>query len=385
LFSFLQSALEDHMAKRRFYAIDHLRTCMMFIVMLGHPLLPYVTVPRSFKDPSTHVGFDVAGVFLYAFAMQAFFVTAGFAAALLLERKGSNGLWLNRFSRILIPLLVAYIFISPLMRGAYDFAKAVVEFDSISAGWTVVLAGEWVRWSKLYHLWFLLSLLLFTALAFAGLLIFRRYGVAENLSIWLAKRLKGYSGIILLAVIASLTTIPSYILGTGSGTHWAMQITLFGYFTLGWLLYCQPQIIASWQVRWRLPMIAAILVLPICAWASSARLFKEDSIDISMGVLAGVTNGMIGIFMTAALIGYFYARLDKPNRVAGLLGQTSYWVYLVHFPVVVAAGGLVVVLDMPAIFKYFATLAIAIPLIALSYYVLVLGTPLKYAIGGKTR
>jgi hypothetical protein len=53
--------------------------------------------------------------------------------------------------------------------------------------------------------------------------------------------------------------------------------------------------------------------------------------------------------------------------------------------VVVAAGGLVVVLDMPVIFKYFATLAIAIPLIALSYYVLVLGTPLKYAIGGKTR
>jgi peptidoglycan/LPS O-acetylase OafA/YrhL len=104
-----------------------------------------------------------------------------------------------------------------------------------------------------------------------------------------------------------------------------------------------------------------------------------------MGVLAGVTNGVIGIFMTAALIGYFYVRLDKPNRLAESLGQASYWVYLIHFPVVIAAAGLVVVVDMPAIFKYLATLTIAIPLIALSYYVLVLGTPLKYAIVGKTR
>jgi uncharacterized membrane protein YukC len=53
--------------------------------------------------------------------------------------------------------------------------------------------------------------------------------------------------------------------------------------------------------------------------------------------------------------------------------------------VVITAAGLVVVVDMPAIFKYLATLTIAIPLIALSYYVLVLGTPLKYAIVGKTR
>ncbi len=373
------------MAQRRYYAIDHLRTGMMFVVMFGHPLLPYVTVPRSFKDPSTHFGFDVAAVFLYAFAMQAFFVTAGFAAALLLERKGSGGLWRNRFNRIFMPLLVAYLLITPLMRGAYDFSKGVVESDSISGGWTVFLAGEWIRWSKLYHLWFLLSLLLFTALAVAGLSLLRRSGMAIRVSTWLAGRLDGYGGMVILAVLASLTTIPAYILETGSGTHWSMQITLFGYFSLGWFLYSQQQVIESWTHRWRVPLITAIVVLPVCAWASRARLFDENTVDIATGILAGVTNGVLGIGMTAALIGWFYLRLDKPTNTGRVLGEASYWVYLVHFPIVVAAGGLVVVLDIPAILKYLLTLAIAIPVIALSYYVLVLGTPLRYAIVGKAR
>ncbi|MEM8982322.1 MAG: acyltransferase family protein, partial [Pseudomonadota bacterium] len=97
------------MTAPRYHAIDNLRTGMMFVVMFGHPLLPYVTVPRSFKDPSAHAAVDVIAVFLYAFAMQAFFVTAGFAAALILERKGIRGLWRNRVTRIFLPLLGAYL------------------------------------------------------------------------------------------------------------------------------------------------------------------------------------------------------------------------------------------------------------------------------------
>ena len=44
----------------RYHAIDSLRATMISIVMFGHALLPYLTVPRSFKDPQTHIAFDVA-------------------------------------------------------------------------------------------------------------------------------------------------------------------------------------------------------------------------------------------------------------------------------------------------------------------------------------
>jgi len=373
------------MDRHRFYAIDHLRTSMMFVVMFGHPLLPYLTVPRSFKDPSTHIGFDVVAVFLYSFAMQAFFVTPGFAAALVLAKKGHVGLWQNRFKRIFMPLLLAYILITPLMRAAYDFAKAVVKFDSIDAGWAALLTGEWIRWSKLYHLWFLASLILFTALALLCIWLFKRLKLDEYLSNWLSPYLLGFRGIALLTLLVSLTTIPAYIFDTGSGTHWSMQITLFAYFALGWFLYKQQNVIQSWQVRWRPPLVTALIALPVCVWASRARLFDENNIDLIMGLLAGITNGVLGMCMTVALIGWCHLKLNKPSKIGEGLGQASYWVYLIHFPIVVFAGGIVAVFDTPALFKYFATLALAIPLIALSYFTLVLGTPLRHIIIGKKR
>lgn len=372
------------MTTRRYFAIDHLRTAMMFVVMFGHPLLPYITVPRSFKDDSTHVGFDVIAVFLYAFAMQAFFVTAGFTAALILARKGTAGLWRNRLSRIFIPLVVAYIIITPLMRGAYDFAKAVVEFDSITLGWSVFIAADWLRWSKLYHLWFLLSLLVFTAMALATLWLIDRSDVKYRLDSWLADKLIGYSGIGFLSLLVVCTTIPSYVLETGSGTHWSMQITLFAYFALGWFIYGHQQIIVSWQTHWQRLLLISLMALPLCAWASRIRWFDEHNIDLVIGLLAGATNGIIGICMTIALLGFFHAKLERPSPIAKVLTEASYWVYLIHFPIVVAAGGLVAVLDIPAVFKYLLTLSISIPTIALSYYVIVLKTPLKHVIAGKS-
>ena len=48
----------------RYHAIDNLRAGMISVVMFGHALLPYLTVPRRFKDSQTHLGFDVVAIFL---------------------------------------------------------------------------------------------------------------------------------------------------------------------------------------------------------------------------------------------------------------------------------------------------------------------------------
>lgn len=373
------------MSTDRYYAIDHLRTCMMFVVMLGHPLLPYVTVPRVFNDPSAHIGFDYFAVFLYAFAMQAFFVTAGFSAALVLQRKGALALWKNRFFRIFLPLLFAYICISPLMRGAYQFSAGVVEHDSISAGWTIFMEAEWLRWSKVYHLWFLVSLLIFTGLSCIGLWLLNQTKLTEKLSRNTSTLLLSRYGIFSLITCMSIITIPSYILDTGRGTHWSMQITLWMYFILGWFIYQNNSVISMFKNIWLKNLLVAIAVLPICIWATRERLFNEQNIDLTTGLVAGIANGILGICMTIALIGWFYINLDKNSRLGEEFGKASYWVYLIHFPIVVAVGGLVSIIDSQAMFKYIITIAISIPIIAGSYFVLVLKTPLRYIIVGKSR
>ena len=168
-------------AQTRYHTIDHLRATMISIVMFGHAIMPYMTIPRSFKDPMTHIGFDVAAVFLYAFAMPVFFVTAGFSTALVRDRKGTSLLARSHFQRIFLPLLAAYILISPLTRAAYQFARNVVLSGSLQAGLDKVLLGDWIRLGKTYHLWFLASLLLFSALAIGLRWVIVRVGIAGRI------------------------------------------------------------------------------------------------------------------------------------------------------------------------------------------------------------
>ncbi len=355
----------------------------MFVVMFGHGLLPYLTVPRSFKDPAHHAGFDGLAVFLYAFAMQAFFTTAGFTAALVLSRRGWVGLWKNRWQRIAAPLLVGYVVLSPLTLAAYTFAKACVADSSFAAGVDALASLSWLRWSKLYHLWFLASLLLFTAL----LMVLVKSGLLARAADAFAARARR----VLLspwrafwwALLISVSTVPAYVFGAGSGTAVWMQLTMFAFFCLGWLLQRHPDVLQQIAIDWRWQIGLALALLPLCIWSTRARLFAEDQSDLWVGSLAGVSNAAIAALMTFGLLGLFWRHLNRPTARLAALGSASYWVYLVHLPIVVAAGGAVSVLAAPVLVKYVLSMLLASLVIAASYRVLVVGTPLASVLMGK--
>ncbi|MEL7310307.1 MAG: acyltransferase family protein, partial [Pseudomonadota bacterium] len=218
--------------------IDRLRTVMMLVVMFGHAMLPYVTSPRRFNDAATSVWFDWIGIGLYAFAMPVFFVTAGFAGAALRQKRGDRAFWRHRCLRLGIPLLIGYAVLTPLTRAAYEFAVVTSDSTSIAAGWRYAQELHWLRWSKLYHLWFLASLILFSAIAFFASRMLRR-GSAQlpsRLDSALRVRLERTSGVVWLGLLAALPMTLSYISGTGQGTDVWMQLALLGFFGFGWWL-----------------------------------------------------------------------------------------------------------------------------------------------------
>lgn len=365
-------------------AIDSLRTAMMCVVMFGHPLLPYMTVPRRFEDPETHVGFDVAGVFLYGFAMPAFFVTAGFAAAGLFTRRGARAFWHNRATRILAPLLIGYLLLTPLTRAAYEFGQAVASSGSLAAGWQVLGEGRWLRWGKVYHLWFLASLLVFSAGAIA------LDGAARSFPVGLRVRLDGLARAVavgparmplLIAAVAALM-VPSWAWGTGQGTDAWMQLAIFGFFGLGWLLYRYRDALASFTLNWWRGPALALAVMPLCAWSTIRRLHDEGTVDLGVGAIAGLTNAVVAVGMTFGLLGLFQARFAARGRLGQYASEASYWIYLIHYPVVIAAGGVMAAAPLPALAKYLATVALSLPIIVGSYELLVRHSPLGAVLGG---
>lgn len=368
---------------RRFHAIDSLRALMITIVMVGHAMLPYVTVPRRFKDDSTHVGFDVVGLFLYSFAMPLFFVTAGFAAGAMLHARGLQGLWRNRLQSILVPLIVAYVVLTPLTRAAYAFAAAASESGTIEAGIAVLMTGEWLRWGKAYHLWFLVSLLLYTALALGlGWLGGRLVGPRPALLSMMADALfTARNRLLWMSLLAAVPLIPAYVLYDGDATTLPMQLHLFSFFLLGWLLFAQRSLLDTMVASVWPPLLAALLMLPAAVWAGRLRWMDSAQPDLLVGVIAGAANGVMVAGMTLGMLGLFHARLDRsPSHFASYVSEASYWIFLIHFPLIIFTGGALSVLPLHATVKFGLTVLIVVPLVFATYHFGVKSTPLGRAL-----
>ena len=357
-------------SSERYHAIDHLRATMISIVMFGHAMLPYVTFPRSFKDSHTHVAFDFIGIFLYSFAMPVFFVTAGFSTALILERKGARGLAHNRLHRIFVPLIVAYFLLTPLTRIAYKFAKGAASTGSLQAGIDAVQLADWVHWGKAYHLWFLVSLLLYSGIAMLlrqGMLHFARGG-ADGLLLAGRRLLASRWRAVYLALAAAAAMTPAYVMHGSDATTLPMQLALLGFFLLGWLLYRNADLLpALRQGTWQSFAISAA-ALPLAVWSTREGLMQPDDLTATVGLVAGLSNGVLAAGMTFGLLGVYQSQFNSPSAIGRYVSDASYWVFLIHFPLVIAVGGLVAVTDYPPFVKYLLTLLIAVPIVVASYH-----------------
>lgn len=355
----------------RNFAIDHLRAAMICVVMFGHALLPYVTVPRRFKDPATHVGFDVVALFLYTFAMPLFFVTAGYAVAALFSRRGARGVFKNRLKTIFYPLLIAYFVLTPLTRASYQFAAAVSTSGSLQLGLDVLLTGDWIRWSKAYHLWFLVSLLLYTALAIGVRSLATRVAprLADHIAASSGALFRPVAGPVLLTLVAAATLVPAYSLYDGDATTLPMQLHLLSFFGVGWLLHLHRESLPGIASRPGVYFLLALVALPVAAWAMRLRWFKPEQADWVIGSVAGIGSAIMVVGMSFGLLGYFHRRFsEQPSPVGQYLSEASYWIFLIHLPLLIFVGGALSATPLPAALKYLLTVAIVVPAVMATYH-----------------
>jgi len=343
---------------------------MISIVMFGHALLPYTTFPRAFQDPQTSIGFDIVTIFLYDFAMPAFFLTAGFSTALIYDRKGLRGLWRNRLMRIFVPLLIAYIVLSPITHAAYQFAKEAAATGSLQAGVDKVMLLEWVKPGNAYHLWFLLALILYTVITLGiGWCIARFPGDAAGRLRSASRRfLVSRWHSTLLAAVVFLFLFPAYVTNGADAGTLIGQFALLTFFLVGWALYLHRDLLPTLQDRpWR-PVVVALAVAPLAVWSSRLRLFSPDEPQWLISFVAAVGHSIIAAFMSFALLGLYQAYLNRESAIGRYVSNAAYWIYLVHFPLVLGIAGVFAVTSLPAIAKYLFTVGIATPIIWSTYH-----------------
>ena len=130
--------------------------------------------PLADRSPSIALG--LLFYVIHMFRMTAFYLIAGFFARGLLQRYGLGGWIRNRFRRVFVPMVLAYVTLAPIM--------------ALALAWAVVRSGRAGSASPIglllaqgsippFHLWFLYYLLLIYAAAIPARWLFARFVDAD--------------------------------------------------------------------------------------------------------------------------------------------------------------------------------------------------------------
>ena len=301
--------------------------------------------------------FDTLAELIHVFRMPAFFWISGYFCALTFQRNGAGGLLRKRLPRLALPLLAAWLTLNVSQEVMMAAMRGQDEGDAVLDG------------VPLFHLWFLVDLLLYIALAALLLPLVRplvtRFGPQLD---WLEKR----PLIIMLPALALFSEAFSVAArATGIAYEDVFGLTsLFRlasyapYFIVGIFMYTHTQ---ARETFLKTPLLLIVAALPL---GVLAHHYTRGHGPLIGEAALGLEYLMIWISV-AAILRVFHALFRSDNRITRFLSDAAYSVFLFHHIIVVALG--VLLLDYPigAWPKFFFIASVSLGLSALLHIAII--------------
>jgi peptidoglycan/LPS O-acetylase OafA/YrhL len=381
--------------RQRWPAFDALRGLAMLLGVVLHASVSYMphTMPHLLwpaRDSTASPLFDWIFWTIHSFRLPLFFALAGFFAVLLHESRGTWGFLAQRSRRLLVPLLGAALIILPLTWGIWSWGW-------LRAGLCTVTEIRRLKYQpaiqfNLYgpaHLWFL-EYLYVMCLMFAGvrcLLACRsaersvRARVPHWRDRWLASRWFPLVPAVPAAVLVWLD------LGAVYDFHntFAVEPLRFAYYGIFFLT-------GVWLARSRSSLDSCLgdrtnrlLVLCLPLLVANGLLLEEYLEHGISGLgrlaLAG-TCALLASVAMFALLGLALRCCRREHPLLRYLADASYWIYLVHFPLVGLAHVLLAPVPGTALVKFAVVTVLVMAFGLASYQLLVRHTFLGRFLNG---
>ncbi len=321
----------------RIHYMDNLRALAMLAGVVFHAALAYSPLMHPIwpaADAGRSITVDAAAWFLHMFRMPLFFVIAGFFAALLVARRGLGGLFRNRCARVLLPLLLFL----PLVVGSMHWLTAQAAANTASPSPALIWLhahieehGTLPSFPGWVHLWFLFYLMLFTVLVWVvSALELGRIG--DRIAALPAAVLPVAMPLLLapaLACVGAPWPAPEFFLPS----LWALAF--FGtYFALGYQAFLRTALLD--RLRSLSPWLlgGAVATYAVLFWSTDG--FASTRPSQLQRILHAVLEAYAGCWMTLWCLLAARGRLDGRSAAMRWFSDASYWVYLVHLPVLFA-------------------------------------------------
>jgi glucans biosynthesis protein C len=384
-------------APERLHALDAVRGGALLLGIVLHATLSFMPTPtRVWIIQDSHPSLALAVLFfaIHVFRMTTFFLIAGFFAHMSFHRRGAGDFIKDRLQRIALPLLIGW----PILFAA--MVPVVLWAANFPNGGPVPGA---VRWPSvlpkfpLTHLWFLYVLLEF----YAGMLVLRggvawldrngRFRAAIDRLIAMVMRSTLAPAILAVPIAICFSLDPTWLVWMGVRTPDQSLVTnlqaVIGFgtaFGFGWLLHRQTGLLQLLQQRWLLNLVLAIGLIAASFFLGVAGGAPPRPIGFDLIRQASAVCYALAIWSTTfAMIGLALRFLSGFSATRRYLADASYWLYLIHLPIVMALQVAVSQLDWPWPAKFGGILLVALSVMFASYQLLVRYTFIGAVLNGR--
>lgn len=297
----------------RIYYLDFIRAIAMIAGIFFHSALSFLKIPEKdwpiFDDQASSGLIDLFSWASHRVRMPIFFIVCGFFTYMLLQKYDLKDFIKNRTKRILVPFLLSMVIIVPISVDTF-----------ITDGNFAPYSNSRIEYYSLMHLWFLYFLLIYYALTFI-----LKSPLTKFISTQSKKKELGFC-LIILILIAFMKKTTSI---NASLYFIADPVSLSFYFTFylfGFYIYKHPNVLTKYyNKKMVLIFIISLILTPMILLLKNARLEYATILLTALYTISAII----------ILIEYTKKVFNKNSKLIRYICDSSYWLYLMHIPVVV--------------------------------------------------
>jgi glucans biosynthesis protein C len=379
----------------RLHALDAVRGFALLLGIVLHATMSFMPAPARFwmiKDSDPSVTLCVLFFVIHVFRMTTFFLIAGFFAHMSFHRRGAGNFIRDRLKRIALPLVVGWPIVFAAFGGVVAWAAMSASGGRPAAPPSFPIFPNF----PLTHLWFLYVLLEFYAAALilsTGVALIDstgRFRSGVDRLVGLVMRSPVAPLVLAVPIGIAFAVDPKWLMWFGVATPdrsfvtnlqaWIGFGTAFGF---GWLLHRQVELLQMLERRWLSNLLFAIVTIA-ASLAIVGLTPRFTPLQDYTTILAGAACYALAIWTTTfAMIGLALRFLSGFSATRRYLADASYWLYLIHLPIVMALQFAVSRLDWPWPVKFAGILLVALSIMLASYQLLVRYTFIGAVLNGR--
>ena len=349
--------------QERQYYIDWLRILLIISVFLFHVGMIFNTWMWHIKNNLQYGGIlKQAMTFLHLWRMPLLFMVSGAGTYFALGKRTPFQYLRERFRRLFIPLVAGIFILVPVQ----VYIEKISQFKSLADFYSHMFHGVYPEGNfSWHHLWFI-AYLFFISLIISPFLNYLRSDRFTRIILKIERtvtRPLALNICVIPLLLSQFLLRPFFETGTNDFIHdWASMAYYLLYFLMGYILIPVGSITESMD-RYRYWYLTEVFIIAAMLFTLPSVAGTEFNESLIHDILA------ILLAWSCALTAFGLAKhsLNRDSKQRKLANEAIYPFYLLHQPVIVVVGFIVVQGEIPALLKAVIIGVSSFTIIALIY------------------